>query len=403
MLGFVFKTGIDASTGSVSTVTLPLVITSSIFIVDPTATLYSSCSSTPITTIPSSQPQPSPTPTIVVVTTTPAPTVVTAVQTSSLRNGGVSLYTITTTSTLPPTIVFQSTLAGASQSQTSKSSSNIGPIAGGAAGGFIFLLVVVAMTWYSLCVRVACSWAKSLISMLARKKCRRPQAAREEEEVVFPYPVTRDRDQNRRLDLNKESRPYAYGHVGRPSSVPGSSPSPSHDGRPDSATALIGASGLTPMTSASGNIATIHGTLDEVGRQPSYNSTLPLGAAPPDHYSHSAGSISGGSLNGAPPASRPLQVTNSSLPPMPPLSGSSSGAVLGPVPLTVQESTWPEKNPDRGLLSSSGAILSNDDQFQGPDGRPSGSGPGGVLQGTSSARPGPTTGDPTDAPPAYVA
>jgi len=157
------------------------------------------------------------------------------------------------------------------------------------------------------------------------------------------------------------------------------------------------------MTSASGNIATIHGTLDEVGRHPSYNSTLPLGAAPPDHYSHSAGSVSGGSLNGAPPASRPLQVTNSSSPPMPPLSGPSSGAVLGPVPLTVQESTWSEKNPDRGLLSSSGAILSNDDQFQGPDGRPSGSGPGGVLQGTSSARPGPTTGDPTDAPPAYVA
>jgi hypothetical protein len=237
--------------------------------------------------------------------------------------------------------------------------------------------------------------------MLARKKCRKPQAARDDDEVVFPYPVTRDRDQTTRLDLNKESRPYSYGHVGRPTSVPGSSPSPSHDGRPDSATALIGASGLTPMTSA-GNIATIHGTLGEVGRHPSYNSTLPLGAAPPDHYSHSAGSVSGASLNGAPPASRPLQVTNSS-PPMPPLSGSSSGAVLGPVPLTAHESTWPEKNPDRRLSSSSGAILSNDDQSQVPDGRPSGSGPGGVLQGTPSARPGPTAGDPTDAPPAYVA
>lgn len=218
---------------------------------------------------------------------------------------------------------------------------------------------------------------------------------------MFPYPVTRDRD-HRQLDLNKESRPYSYGHVGRPSSVPGSSPSPSHDGRPDSATALIGASGLTPMTSASGNIATIHGTLGEVGRQPSYNSTLPLGAAPPEHYSHSAGSVSGASSNGAPPASRPLLVTNSS---SPPLSSSSFGAVPGPVPLTAHESTWSEKNRDRDLLSSSGAILSNDDQSQGPDGRPSasGSGPGGVLQGTSSARPGPTTGDPIDAPPAYVA
>lgn len=228
----------------------------------------------------------------------------------------------------------------------------------------------------------------SLIEMLARKKCRRPQAAREEdrEDVVFPYPVTRDRDQNRRLDLNKESRPYEYGHVGRPTSVPGSSPSPSHDGRPDSATALIGASGLTPMASASGNIATIHSTLGEVGRQPSHNSSLPLGAAAPDHYSHSAGSISGASLNTAPLASQPLHVINSS-PPM-------------PVPLTAHESTWPEKTPNR---SSSGAVLSNDDQLQGLAGRPSGSGAGGVPEGTPSARPGPTAGDPTDAPPAYVA
>lgn len=217
---------------------------------------------------------------------------------------------------------------------------------------------------------------------------------------MFPYPVTRDRDQTRRLDLNKESRPYEHGLVGRSTQMtaPGSSPAQS-DGRPDSATDLIGASttGLTPMTSASGNIATIHGALGEVRRQ-----SLPVGAAPPEHYSYSAGSISGTSSSTAPAPSnlRPLQVINS--PPIP-LSGSSSGGVPGShsIPFAVPEqSAWPEKSHARGLSSST---LSSDTQFQGRDGRPSGSGSGGVLEGTSSAAPGPIPEEPIDAPPAYVA
>jgi hypothetical protein len=246
---------------------------------------------------------------------------------------------------------------------------------------------------------VSPSRTKWLTYILARKKCRKPDTVREEEDVVFPYPVTRDRDQSRRLDLNKESRPYGHGLVGRPTQMtaPGSSLAQS-DGRPDSATDLIGASttGLTPMASASGNIASIHGALS-VGRQSSYNSTpLPLGAAPPDHYSHSAGSISGASSTTAP---RPLQVINS---PPRPLSGSSSGSGAVPgshsIPFAVPEqSAWPEKSHARGPSSST---LSSDTQFQG---RPSGSGPGGVLEGTSSAAPGPIPEEPTDAPPAYVA
>lgn len=211
---------------------------------------------------------------------------------------------------------------------------------------------------------------------------------------MFPYPVTRDRDQNRRLDLTKESRPYQYGLVGH--AAPGSSPSPSHDGRPDSATGLIGASGvgLTPMASASGNIATIHGTL---------GAALPVGAAPPDRYSHSGGSVSGASSSTAPLASNqraPLQVINSPSPPGSPQSGFSPGAVPGPIPLAAHES-WSEKAHVRGPSLSSAGALSNDGQFQGP----SGSGRGEAPEGTPAARPEsiPITGDPTDAPPAYVA
>jgi hypothetical protein len=310
--------------------------------------------------------------------------VVTQVESSTLGDGVVTVFTATSTFTPSPTVVFESTTIASSSSK----SSNIGPIAGGAAGGFLLLLGVVAMTWFIL------------------KKCRKPSTVREEEDVVFPYPVTRDRDQTRRLDLNKESRPYEYGHVGRSTQMtaPGSSPAHSpaqSDGRPDSATDLIGAStpGLTPMASASGNIATIHGTLGDVRRQSLHNSTtLPLGAAPPDHYSYSAGSISGASASTAPAPSnvRPLQVINS--PPMP-LSGSSSGVVPSSHSIPHEQSAWPEKTHARGLSSST---LSSDAQFQGRDG-PSGSGPGVVLQGTTSPVPGPIPEEPTDAPPAYVA
>jgi hypothetical protein len=144
--------GIDTSTGSVSTVTLPLIITSLITLVNPTSTLYASClsSSNPTSTITqSSSPQPSPTATTITITTTPLPFAVTALQTSTLDNGETTVFTITSTST-PPVSTITSTPP--LSSQTSKSSSNIGPIAGGAAGGFIFLIVVVALTWLIWCV-----------------------------------------------------------------------------------------------------------------------------------------------------------------------------------------------------------------------------------------------------------
>ncbi len=246
----------------------------------------------------------------------------------------------------------------------------------------------------------------SCLYILSRKKCRKPTGVTEEEDVVFPYPVTRDRDQGRRLDLTKESRPYEHGLVGRSTQMraPGSSPAQSHDGRPDSSVPLIGASsvGLTPMASASATMYGDQTRVGEVGRQASQISHgLPLGAAPPDRYSHSGGSVTSASSSVGPtsPNRRPLQVINSPPSPMPTLPGPSSGAMLGSSSTPYaghdeKQSAWSGKTHARNASSSSGAILSNDGHFQGHDDRPSGSGP--VV-------PEPITGEPTDAPPAYVA
>lgn len=240
---------------------------------------------------------------------------------------------------------------------------------------------------------------KSLIYILFRRKCRKPSttsAVREEEEVVFPYPVTRDRDQGRRLDLNKETRPYEYGLVGRSSQIgaTGTLPAQSHDGRPDSSAGLIGISGvgLTPMASASGPLTTMYGSQNSE-RQASLH-RLPPGAAPRDHYSHSGGSVSASSSAG-PTADnrRSLHVMNSPST-MPTVPGPSFGAVPGSssTPFAGHEperqSAWPEKSHARGASSSSGVILSN-------DGHPRAS----VSVPVELH---PTTGEPTEAPPAYM-
>lgn len=264
------------------------------------------------------------------------------------------------------------------------------------------------------------------------KKCRKAGADREDEDVVFPYPVTRDRDQTRRLDLARESRPYEYGLVGRstPMTDSGSSPglfnhSRPSDARRDSATALIGSSsgGLPPMASASANVAPIQGTQSrgaDVGRQPSHSSAhqLPPGAAPPgaapgaapphDYYSPSvtgSGSVSGSSATGGPPIRRPLQVINPPLSPMSmrysnDMSGSGSAPMVVPEP----ERSSMYKMPTQDIASSSGAIHVHSDggRIEGGDRRPSVSGSGAVPERKPPAQPVPTSEEPIDAPPAYA-
>ncbi|KAI0306685.1 hypothetical protein B0F90DRAFT_797183 [Multifurca ochricompacta] len=248
-------TGTTVIPGGVSTVSIPLIITSIITEVDPTSTLFASCLPNPSNTSPPSQPTSSPplvhssshsfslpsfSPTTFLVTTTPSPTVVTEQESSTLGNGVITVVTVTSTSTPPPSVVLVSTsVVAASQSlaspsQASRSSSVLAPIVGGAVGGFFFLISVVAVVWIIL------------------RKCYRPKESGEEE-MVFPYPVTRDRDHTRRrLDLTHEPKPYMYGFVGRSTpdavattswnSPPLTSHSRTSDRRPDSATALIGVS-----------------------------------------------------------------------------------------------------------------------------------------------------------------
>lgn len=75
---------------------------------------------------------------------------ITQVESSTLGNGAVTVFTTSSTFTPSPTVVFETTTIATISSK----SSNIGPIAGGAAGGFLLLLGVVAMTWFILYVRV---------------------------------------------------------------------------------------------------------------------------------------------------------------------------------------------------------------------------------------------------------
>lgn len=236
--------------------------------------------------------------------------------------------------------------------------------------------------------------------MLPRKKCCNPSAVREDDDVAFPYPVTRDRDQDRRLDLTKVTRPYEYGLVG---GAPGRLSAQSRDGRPDSSASLAGRPGVefSPMASISGPLTTVHGTQNSERQASQDLHRLPQGAAAPrDHYSHSGGSISASSSVGpTSPNRRPLHVINSppspmQTPPGPssgPVPGSSSAPIAGHEP--EQRSTWPEKKThSRGASSSSGVILSNDGQFQDRDRRAS------IV--SAPVQPDP---DSTDAPPAYVA
>ncbi|KAH9048565.1 hypothetical protein EDB84DRAFT_201810 [Lactarius hengduanensis] len=250
-------TGITVIPGGVSTISGPLIITSIITEVNPISTIFASCS--PVSSIPSSispssssqtpsqtSSVPSFTPTTFLVTTTPSPIVVTEEASSTLGNGVVTVITVISTSTPPPSVVALSTsiVATPSQSQGSKSSIAIAPIVGGAVGGFSFLVIVVVAVWLLL------------------RKCCGPSESDVDDEIVFPYPVTRDRDHAQDLDLSHEPKPYVYGLVGgstRGAAVmaPQSSPSDSRasDGRPDSATALIGpSSGFASMAMATGAI-----------------------------------------------------------------------------------------------------------------------------------------------------
>ncbi|KAH9079294.1 hypothetical protein EDB83DRAFT_2310981 [Lactarius deliciosus] len=335
------------------------------------------------------------------VTTTPSPIVVTEKASSTLDNGAVTVITIISTSTPPPSVVALSTsiVATPSQSQGSKSSIALAPIVGGAVGGFSFLVIVVVAVWFLL------------------RKCCGSSEVDGDDDIVFPYPVTRDRDHAQDLDLSHEPKPYVYGLVGGSTRgaammAPQSSPSDSRasDGRPDSATALIGpSSGFTSMAMATGALG--RGLLSsapsapskggEVGRQTSHGSIsqLPPGAAAPSTY---LGSSSG---SGPPPdpSRYPLQVVNppsirSSFPVE--MVGSSNSSAKAP--LVVFEgggqSARAEKKSASGPSSPERDVIVHTD-----GGRLPVPGHGLLASGSGSKTPAQPGVSNSDSPPAYVA
>lgn len=240
---------------------------------------------------------------------------------------------------------------------------------------------------------------------------------------MFPYPVTRDRDYTRRLDLSHESKPYVYGLVGSTAAEEvvtlQNSPSPTSHSRTASdgpANALIGASHsgrITTVASTSGAVASTYSAQSrrgEAGRQAPHGSArqLSLGAATPlamDHFSLSGG---GSGLGTSPSASwLPLQTLNPPLPPAPIRSSSgvvpSSNSTTALPTASERESQLerPEKKPTRDPSSAGGDVSIHVDwgRLQAHDRGPSGSGSG----SKHSARPQVSIPDVTDAPPAYVA
>jgi hypothetical protein len=245
---------------------------------------------------------------------------------------------------------------------------------------------------------------------------------------VFPYPVTRDRDRTRRLDLTHEPKPYVYGLVGSTAAdvvvtTPRNSPPPtSHsrttsDARPDSVIALIGPSspGLTTTVASApstvGSVYSARARGGEVGRQTSHSSVSqwPRGAAPPmDYY----GPSSSGSASSATPASSwlPLQPIKPSVAPAPtrfirgavPSSNSAKAPPAVPEPEPERQLGRPEKKPTRDLSSSGRDVFLHTDwgRIQAPDPSPSASGSG---RSKHPPQPRVTTPDMNDAPPAYVA
>jgi hypothetical protein len=238
---------------------------------------------------------------------------------------------------------------------------------------------------------------------------------------VFPYPVTRDRDHTRRLDLSHESKPYVYGLVGSTTAeevvTPQNSPSLTSHSRTASdgpANALIGASHsgrMTTVAPASGAVASTYSAKSRRGeaeRQAPRGSAsqLPLGAAPPlDHFSLSGGGNGSGTSPGA--SWLPLQTLNPPLPPAPIRSssgvmpGSNSTTALPTASERESQLERPEKKPTRDPSSAGGdvSIHADWDRLQAHGRGPSGSGSG----SKHSARPQVSIPDVADAPPAYVA
>lgn len=164
--------------GGESTIQVPVVVTFPVTTEIATLTLYAPCPNDPPPPPPPPTPSPTPSltpsspappdqntpstsspPPLVPTVVTPIPGVFTSEFSSTLPDGNVVWTSVVITSTYPPTsILVPSRSSSSSPAVTSDASQNenirdiLGPVLGGALGGFFGLLGLVGLGWLCWCV-----------------------------------------------------------------------------------------------------------------------------------------------------------------------------------------------------------------------------------------------------------
>ncbi|KAI0690784.1 hypothetical protein C8T65DRAFT_88269 [Cerioporus squamosus] len=221
------------STGSVEVVTtlrdeeittIPSQVVFSIPVIfsEPTATLFSTCSTDGVT----SPPPPSDTPTSQTSQTSqtlsppPSASVIVSQVSSTLPGGSVVVTLVTSTSTMPPAVstVPTSLGSGGSDSNNNNADNNnikdvLGPAIGGAVGGFLGLIALVMLVWFI--------WRRrdSIRALYAKEPTSKTEPA------FYERWGHHDKPSSPPPEL--EPRPYQYGLVGRRPGSPSRTSSPS--------------------------------------------------------------------------------------------------------------------------------------------------------------------------------
>ncbi|THH08326.1 hypothetical protein EW145_g2781 [Phellinidium pouzarii] len=177
--------------------------------------------------------------------TTPTTTFTTSVN-ATLADGSVTLSLLTVTSTLPASSAVLTTSVPLASTQPNShsgnsSSSNIGAIAGGAVGGFVGLIAIVAALWFYC--RRRTNWddlfEKDYDEYAGRVRQSRSNLLDAEDELVQRSPAL----------TNTEPKPYVYGLVGSALAPPSlnagvpvvnSSLSSEHGRRPSQGSLMLG-------------------------------------------------------------------------------------------------------------------------------------------------------------------
>jgi hypothetical protein len=129
--------------GGVSTIQVPYTVTIAITQSQPTKTLFAPC-----------QQRPPAITTSIWSVVTPPPVIVTEQTSSTAADGSVFVNTVVVTSTVAPTSVLTAPTP-VQQNAGGTTGKQVGPIVGGAVGGFIGLIGIVWLIWFMLYVSFA--------------------------------------------------------------------------------------------------------------------------------------------------------------------------------------------------------------------------------------------------------